>query len=100
MTDDEFLADVTQQNCYDITREEFERLVKLARIGASVKTDHVMVPRIALGSLVRGIEEGSDPLSAGNTRMRQHFNAVIACLAPIFPQPEPTPKDTPWPKMN
>lgn len=36
MTDAEFLADVTQQSTYNLTREEFERLVGLARIGAAV----------------------------------------------------------------
>lgn len=35
MSDDEFLADVMQQNTYDLTREEFERLVGLARKGLS-----------------------------------------------------------------
>ena len=45
---------------------------------------HVIVPRIALGSLVHGIEKGSDPLSAGNIKMRQHFNTVRASLVPMI----------------
>lgn len=43
MTDAEFLADVTQQSTYNLTREEFDRLIALARIGADVKPGHVMV---------------------------------------------------------
>lgn len=34
MTNAEFLADITQQSTYNLTREEFDRLIALARIGA------------------------------------------------------------------
>ena len=45
---------------------------------------HVIVNRQALGNIIHGIEEGSDPLSAGNVKARQHFNTVRASLAPMI----------------